>query len=301
MKLIYLFIVLLFVSCVSDYRGNSDSYNWEDKELKLVVQDSIKIDTIIDYVMQIHQIGSFFLVEYPNDWAIFRQQGNRLVFDSFLIRRGNAPFESLASTRFSRLNDGRLFLGECVGSEKIYVSSTDCLKEIERISLWNVNKRIGANPFYFESIQPISDDVVIGGVQGENPTKFVSYSFEKNKYMNLDYNYPTLYDALSNFEKSFAMEGILMKKNNDNKYLFSAIVGLNTFIFECDGDSIYNEKFIYFSPAAYKSSEKRGQRPKLVDVQARYNASPFVTNAYIYMSDRDVTVKDVFSNDVLEE
>ena len=110
-----------------------------------------------------------------------------------------------------------------------------------------------------------------------------------------------MYDELSNFEKTFALEGILMKKPNANKYLFSAIVGLNTFIFECDGDSIYNEKFIYLSPAVYKSSDKRGQRPKLIDVQARYNVSPFVTNAYIYMSNRNVTVHNVFSNDVSDE
>lgn len=296
-----LVFISIFISCVPGNDVKKEDYNWKNKEYFLNVQDSIEIDTIIDYIMQIHQIGDAFLIEYPDDWAIFKKRDHKLVFESFLIKKGNGPLETLASTRFARLNDGRLFLGECVGSAKMFISATDCKTDIEEISKWVVTKRNGTNPFYFESIQPVNDEIVIGGIQGNNESKFVSYDLTENKYQSLDYAYPSLYNDLSDFEKSYATEGILMKNPDDNKYLFSTLTGAYCFIFESDGKSLYNRKMIYDFPAKYKSSGEKGKRPRLLDVQTKYNDTPYVTSNYIYMNDKYFTVEDVFGKSGIDE
>ena len=299
MRVLYLFLLLIFVSCGSNHRDSKNkmtSYDWHGKEVLLNAVDSIKVDTVIDYIMSIYPINDVYLVEYPYDWALFIKEDNILKFKSFLLKKGNGPSEVLSSARFARLNDGRFFLGECIGSEKMFVSITDSLTSVEDISLWNVNKRDGANPFYFESLQPVNENIIIGGVQGENASKFVAYNIEQEQYYNLNDNYFFLYDELLDFERSFAMEGFLLKKPDDNKYLFTTTVGLNSIIFDCCGESITNEKIIYQLPASFKSSGEKGKRPKLTDGQTAYNVSPAVTRNYIYMSDRQVTVEDVFGN-----
>ena len=300
-RIICFIFILTFMSCVSKNNNKDLVYNWDNKEVLLKVQDSIEIDTIIDYIIQIHKIGDSFLIEYPYDWAIFKKKGNKLFFESFLIRKGNGPCETLSSTRLSRLNDGRLFLGECIGSEKILISSTTCEKGIEEISEWKISKRSGANPFYFESIQPVNDQIVIGSIQGNNVSKFVAYNLYENKYHSLNYTYPSLYDDLSDFEKSYATEGVLMKKPDANKYLFSTLTGSYTFIFDCNGEVITDIEMIYNHPAKYKTSAEEGKRPKLLDAQTKYNVMPYVTSNCIYMSDRYFTVKDVFGSSELDE
>ena len=301
-RVVYFIFILTFISCVSNNDGWKEGvYNWDNKEVLLEVQDSIEIDTIIDYIIQIHKIGDSFLIEYPYDWAVFKKKGNKLFFESFLIRKGNGPWETLASTRLAQLNDGRLFLGECIGSEKICISATACEKNIEEITEWNIAKRSGANPFYFESIQPVNDKIVIGGIQGNNVSKFVAYNLYENKYQSLNYTYPSLYDDLSDFEKSYATEGVLMKKPDANMYLFSTKTGAYTFIFDCNGETISNIKMMYNLPAKYKTSGEQGKRSKLLDAQTKYNVMPYVTSNCIYMSDRYFTVKDVFGDSGLDE
>ena len=68
MRVLYLFLLLIFVSCGSNHRDSKNkmtSYDWHGKEVLLNAVDSIKVDTVIDYIMSIYPINDVYLVEYP--------------------------------------------------------------------------------------------------------------------------------------------------------------------------------------------------------------------------------------------
>ncbi len=289
---------LLFCACSSESEQlkGFDYYDWSDKEVHLKVDRVLKMDTIIDYLMSINREGDYYVVEYPYDWALYKLDGDQLVFDRYLIKKGSGPYETSSSTRFSKLNDGRYFLSECIGSKKIFVSPTSDSDELSDITRWkSMSREDPSLPYFLESIQPINDEMVIGSTLGNSKSKFATYDLKTKQYAALDYIYPAVYDELSDAQKAFAMEGVLMKKPNENKYLFKPNIGLVMLLFECEGNKIGKAKYIFNQFAAFGKGEgDENARPRLMDRKAPYGMTVSVADDYIYLKGKLVTVEEVF-------
>lgn len=298
-KLSFLLAILTVCACGPTEKSTQgyEDYSWEGKEIYPQKSDVVKVDTLIDYILQIQPCGDRFLVEYPYDWAVFRRQGEVLRFERYLVRKGEGPEESLSSMRYARMNDGRCFFGECIGSRKVFIAPSAGEGTYALLSSWKKLRCTGAEKYYFESLQPVDDEVVLGGVQGDCPSKFVASNLQTGVSVPLEgAPYPSLYAELSDFEKSFATEGFLLKQPGSHRYVYSAMVGLYAFVFDCDGQSICNVRVLYNRPAPFVSRGEQGSRPRLTDGTSAYNVSPFVTDRCIYLSNRHVSVKEAFSD-----
>lgn len=298
-KLILLLATLSVCACGPTEKSAQgyEDYSWEGKESYLQKSEVVKVDTVIDYILQIQPYGDRFLVEYPYDWAVFHRQGEALSFERYLIRKGEGPEESLSSMRYARMDDGRCFFGECIGSRKVFIAPSAGEGAYAPLVSWKKQRFTGAEKYYFESLQPVDDEVVLGGVQGDCPSKFVVSNLHTGVSSPLEgAPYPPLYAELSDFEKSFAAEGFLLKRPGSQRYFYGATVGLYAFVFDCDGQSIRNVRMLYNRPAPFVSRGEQGSRPRLTDGTSAYNAPPFVTDRCIYLSARHVSVKDAFSD-----
>lgn len=281
-----------------------DYYDWSGKEIYLKTDKVVTIDTIIDYIMSVKREGNYYLIEYPYDCALYKEVGDKLVFDKYLIRKGGAPYETASSTRLSNLNDGRYFLGECIGSQKIFVSPTSNPEDLSDITRWETQSRENPSlPFFFESIQPVNDEMLIGSTLGNNSSKFASYNLKTKQYNALDWAYPAIYNELSDAQKAFTMEGTLLKKPNENKYLFKPNIGFAMFVFDCDGNKINNEKYIFNRFAAFgQGTDGENSRPRLLEERTcPYGISACVANNYIYMRGKVVTIDDIFGENSTED
>lgn len=272
-------------------------YDWSKLETQLSNPVKIEIDTVADYFLEIHKYSNKIFVQGVN-CNLYELEGDSLKFKTSYLKKGDGPREVQSSIEFSRMNDGRFVAIEGIGSQKIFVSHTSDIAELEDASTWNLSVRPKQeSKFFFQRLQPINDTLLIGAIMGDCPSKFASCNLNTGEMVPLNYTYPAILDNLSDFEKSFAYEGFLYKKPDENKYVFTSYTGLYSFIFDCDGKKIENLRHIFNKPAAYES-RGNGKRPGLVDGKSEYVcSSPHVTERNLYYSSRRATAEDVFKLD----
>ena len=296
---ISLIVVLAILCSCTPSKTNEgyEDYDWTALEKRLENPIKILIDTVVDIPISMNKVGNRVLMECSESQVLYELKDNRLQYKSVLIKKGQGPLDVAYSVDMSRMNDGRFVATEHIGTKKMFVSQTADGSEWEDISTWHsFIRQDEATKYFFQTLLPINDTLFLGSVLGNCPSKFVVNNLNTGESVPLDYAYPEVLKDLSDFAKTFALDGCTYKKPDENKYVYYSQIGLFSFIFDYKDGKMENLKYIFNQPAAYES---RGEleRPKLCDRKSIFFPGFFAAKEHIYYSNRRATVEDVFTLD----
>ena len=295
-KFIPLIAVLAILCSCTPSKTNEgyEDYDWTALEKRLENPIKIPIDTMLDVSMKMRTLGDKVLMECPYRQVLYELKDNRLQYKNVFIKEGQGPLEVLTGANVNRMNDGRFVAIEPGGSKKIFVSRTADEKELEDISTWHSFIRQDEVTEYFcQTLLPINDTLLLGSALGNCPSKFVVNNLNTGESVPLNYSFPEVLDNLADFAKTFALDGRMYKKPDENKYVYYCLTGLYSFIFDYQDGKMENMKYIFNQPAAYESRGEKA-RPRLCDGKSVYAADCYVAKEHIYYSNRRATVEDVF-------